>query len=121
MLGLNGAGAPASAREEGVEPLVAFDHAGLHAAGEERIARLERIDEGRRCQAGTPAAEILELALLQGDAVGHAFPGERLDDQLGRPDLMERSADALLDAAAEDDVAVGSNKAVSSPRSPQPK
>src|SRR4051794_36620930 len=67
--------------EQLVQPLVALLDAGLHAAGHERVAALEGVDQRRRDQSGAAVTEVLEHDLLQRDAVGHALEAERLDDQ----------------------------------------
>ena len=51
---------PGSAGEELVELLVALVDADLHAAGQEAVAALEGVDQGRRGEPGATVAEVLE-------------------------------------------------------------
>jgi hypothetical protein len=85
-----------SAGEQFVEAVVSLADAVLHAAGEERVAAFERVDQRGRRQAGAAVAEVLEEEALQGYAVGLAFEGEGLDDELGGAHLVEAAVEAEL-------------------------
>jgi hypothetical protein len=96
-----------AAGEDLVEALVALDDAGLHAAGDEGVPVGEGVHQRRRGQPGATVAEVLEHELLQGDAVRHALEGERLDDELVRPHLVEAATEAVLLTVLRVHVAVG--------------
>src|SRR6188472_2058521 len=69
--------------------------ADLHAAAQPGVATLEGVAEGERVQAGVTISEVLEGQRLQRDVVGHALPGERLDDAVAT-DGVEAAAESLL-------------------------
>src|SRR4051812_37484079 len=88
ILAPDAAGLPASAgeqaagsaqtSEEVVELLVALHHAGLHAAGQDRVAVLDRLRHRAPGEAGAPVAEVLERQRLQRDLVRHPVEREGL-------------------------------------------
>src|SRR4051794_37082431 len=75
--------------EQLVQLLVALDDAAAHAAADDGVARLHRVDERRGRDPGAAVAEVREDRGLERDAVWHALPGERLDQPLVRSYLVE--------------------------------
>ena len=75
---------------------VAVVHAGLHAAGQPAVARLEGVAQAHRVQPGAPVAEVLEDQRLEGHALGHALPGEGLHDPV-RADGVEAAPEGGLE------------------------
>src|SRR5688572_20818310 len=92
--------------EQLVEALVALAHAFFHAARDERVARLERVDERCASEAGAAVTEIFEDHSLERDAIGLALEREGLHDELRRPNLVERAVEAELVSVAHVHVAV---------------
>src|SRR5215218_1736021 len=91
-------GRPGSDRAVGEQPVqrgVPLVDAGLHATGQPGVTCLEAVDERLGVQPGPAVPEVLEPKRLQGDALGHALPGEGLHDPLGR-DLVEAASEAEL-------------------------
>ena len=71
-------------------------HSGLHAAGQPAVAGLEGVAQAHRVQPGVPVAEVLEDQRLERHALGHALPGERLDDPVGT-DGVEAAPEGRLE------------------------
>ena len=91
--------------EQGVELLVARDHAGLHAAGHEGVASLDGVDHRQRAEPAPPTLERLEVEELQRHPVGEPLVGEGLHDPIARPDLVEAAVEGVLLITAPRDVA----------------
>src|SRR6185312_3394482 len=95
-------GAPTSSEraigQQPVELRVPLVDAGLHAAAQPGVARLEAVDQRLGVQPGPAVAEVLEPQRLQGDAVRVGLPGEGLHDPV-LADLVEAAAEGVLVAA----------------------
>jgi hypothetical protein len=95
-----------SAVEEIVVSFVPFPDADIFAAGEESIAALEGVDQGRGGQPGSPVAQVLEHEALERNTVGEALECEGLDDQLRRADFVKAPAEPAFEAVAHHQEAV---------------
>src|SRR4051795_3636980 len=84
--------------QQPVELRVALIDAGLHAAAQPGVARLEAVHERLGVQPGPAVAEVLEPQRLQRDAVRIALPGEGLHDPVVA-DLVEAAVEPVLVAA----------------------
>src|SRR3954464_3504710 len=76
-----------------VELLVALAHAVIHPAREDGGTLLERADQRGHGESGPAVLEGLELGPLQGDAVGDAFVGEGLHDDLVGAHLVKTAVE----------------------------
>src|SRR5205085_476349 len=88
--------------QQPVELRVALLDAGLHAAAEPGVARLEAVDERLGVQSGPAVAEVLEPQRLERDAVRVALPGEGLHDPV-LADLVEAAVEPELVVAVRVD------------------
>ena len=90
---------PRQRAEELVEALVALADAVLHAAGDERVAALEAVDEGLGDRRVRPSPRSSKRSFSSATRRG-TVEGEGLHDQLVRADLVEAAVEAVLVAVA---------------------